>query len=161
MFSTDERNREREGQRVTHRRGIERDTAPRRETTPTKATERDKPEKRPPTDQGNQEREAQRVPQREESREVERRGDLDRRRDQPKETSQRRSAPPRRGFERERHDFIEAKQTNEREPEKAETPPLLRSVFFRHLSLSNVPTGACLSNVFCSFSIFHFVLIVN
>ncbi|KAF3587329.1 hypothetical protein F2Q69_00032595 [Brassica cretica] len=51
-----EESREREGQRVTHRRGIERDTPPRRETTLTRATEEDEPEKRPPTDQGNRER---------------------------------------------------------------------------------------------------------
>ncbi|KAL0666162.1 hypothetical protein Bca4012_028866 [Brassica carinata] len=120
--ATEERNRERESQRVTHRRGIERDTPPRRETTLTRATEEDEPEKRPPMDQGNREREAQRVPQRGESREVERRGDLDRRRDQPWETSRRRSNPPRRGFERER-DTISSRQniTQERTREGRNT----------------------------------------
>ena len=117
-----EESREREGQRVTHRRGIERDTPPRRETTLTRATEEDEPEKRPPMDQGNREREAQRVPQRGESREVERRADLDRWRDQPRETSRRRSNPPRRGFERER-DTISSRQniTQERTREGRNT----------------------------------------
>ena len=129
-----EESREREGQRVNHRRGIERDTAPRRETTPTRATEGDEPEKRPPTDQGNREREAQRVPQRGESREVERRGDLDRRRDQPRETSRRRSDPPRRGFERERHDFVEAKHHARENPRRPK----------HHLSFAQSSFDTCL-----------------
>ena len=157
-----EESREREGQRVTHRRGIERDTPPRRETTLTRATEEDEPEKRPPMDQGNREREAQWVPQRGESREVERRGDLDRRRDQPRETSRRRSNPPRRGFERER-DTISSRQniTQERTREGRNTISPSPSLLSTPVSKRRPYRGLFKRRVLLLFYFFFFKLAIN